>query len=312
MPSPGIGAGGFVGIALEVTPGTYLAPTKFVPILSENIDYKQATQWRRPIKASADMQGAVAGDSVVGGDIKIEALSDCVGYFLYCARTTPVKTGTAPYTYAFKPNALAIPSRTMSITIVRNGIIFGYVGCVVDNFEFTINNGQLEMNMAILGRDETVQSLPTATWGIATPFGAGMYSVQIPTASQVFDTDKFTFKVDDAAVANYRLKNTGQGAQFISYGERTVTLDVERDFMDRVEYDLYKVLTAQSLTIVASKGAGESITFAVPVGIKDTYAVNGLSGQGTLLRAQVKYNGVVDATGNAYTLTVVTPTENIV
>lgn len=311
MPSPGIGAGGFVGIALEVTPGIYVAPTKYVPVLSENLDYKQATQWRRPIRASADVQGAVAGDSVIGGDIKIEALSDCVPYFLYCARTTPVKSGLAPYTYVFKPNALAIPSRTMSITVIRNGVIFGYVGCVVSNFTFTINNGMLEMSMTILGRDETVQTLPVATWGIATPFGAGMYQVQIPTATQVFDTDKFTFKVEDGGVAEYRLKNTGTGAQFVRYGERSVSFDCERDFMDRVEYDLFKALTAQSVTLIASKGVNESITFVVPVGIKDTYEVNGLAGQGDLLRAAVKYNGTVDATGNTYTLTVVTPTESI-
>lgn len=309
--APGIGAGGFVGIALETVPGTYLAPLKFIPILSEKLLYKQETNWRRPIRQSADIAGPVAGDSSISGEISIEALSDCVPYFLYCARTTPVKTGTGPYIYTFKPNALAVPSRTMSITVIRNGMPFGYSGCVVDNFTFSIDGGLLKMDMSILGRDESAVALPTATWGISTPFGAGMYNIQIPTASQVFDTDKFSFKVDDAAAPAFRLKNTGTGAQFVTYGERSVELEVERDFEFRVEYDAFKALTASSVTLIATKGVSESISIAVPTAIKDTYEVEGLSGQGTLLRASVKYNGVVDATGNTYTLVVTTPTESI-
>jgi hypothetical protein len=43
----------------------------------------------------------------------------------------------------------------------------------------------------------------------------------------------------------------------------------------------------------------------MPAAIKDTYEV-GLSGQGDLIRASVAYNGVLDSTGNAYTITVKT------
>lgn len=308
----GIGAGGFLGVAIEVTPGTYVAPLKYIPILSENLKYTQETQWRRPIRQSADVQGGVAGDSKIEGSISMEALSDCIIYFLYAARTTPVKSGVGPWTYEFKPNALAIPGKTLSITVVRNGMPMGYTGCVVGDFTFSIDKGLLKMDMTILGRDEAAQSLPTASWGTSTPFGAGQYAVQIPTAAAVFDTDAFSFKVDDQASAEYRLKNTGRGAQFIKYGERSVELSVERDFETRADYDLYKALTAASVTLIASKGAGESVTFLVPATIKEAYDINGLSGQGDLLRASVKYNCVADATGNAYTLTVITPTENIV
>lgn len=306
----GIGAGGFIGIALETVPGTYVPPTKYIPILNESLKYKQDTQWRRPIRATADMQGGVAGNVNVEGDISMEALSDCVPYFLYCARTAPVKVGVGPYTYTFTPTALAIPSRTMSITIIRNGMPMGYTGCVVGNFAFSIDSGLLKFDCTILGRDEAAVSLPTAAWGISTPFGAGSYDVQIPTATSVFDTDKFEFKCDDGAVPEFRLRNTGRGAQFIRYGERAAELSVERDFEARTEYDLFKALTAQTITIAASKGAGESITFLLPVAIKDTYEINGLSGQGDLLRAAVKYNMAQGATAT-YTITVVTPTENI-
>jgi hypothetical protein len=146
----GTGAGGFLGVALETTSGTYVAPAKFVPIESESLTMTEDTQWRRPIRQSADIIGGVAGNQHVEGDISMEALEDCVLYFLYAARATAVKTGTTNLTYTFTPNANATPAKTMSITVVRNGQVFGYVGCVVSSFTFTIEDGLLKFNMTIL------------------------------------------------------------------------------------------------------------------------------------------------------------------
>lgn len=307
---PGIGAGGFVGIAHETVSGTYLAPVLYVPVMNESIGYVQDTIWRRPIRQSADVVGAVAGNARVEGDISMEAFENAVAYFMHVSRAGVTKTGTASpgFTYVFKGNSNAIPSRTMSITVIRNGIVFGYTGCVVSSFSFTIEDGLLMFNVSILGRDEATQSLPTATWttGIqATVFGAGFYSVEIPTATQVFDCDGFEFTVEDNAEAQYRLKNTGQGAQYINYGERNVNLSFDRDFENRTDYDAFKALTAQTVTVTASKGANNKITILVPVAIKDTYEV-GLGGQGELIRAAIAYQGVLNTTGEAYVLTVLT------
>jgi hypothetical protein len=309
---PGIGAGGFMGVAIETTPGTYLAPTKFVPIMNETLQYQQETIWRRPIRQSADIVGAVDGNVHVEGDISMEAFEDVVAVMLYAARTSVVKTGAGPnYVYTVTGTAAAIPVKTLSITVVRNGIVFAYTGCVLSSFTFTIEDGLLMFNTSILGRDEAVQSAPTATWvATQTPFGAGKYNIQIPTTTQVFDADGFEFQVDDNAEAQFRLKDTGRGAQFISYGERSITLSTERDFENRTEYDAFKALTAQSITLLASKGVNNSISLTIPAAIKDTYEL-GLSGQGDLIRASIAYNATLDATANAYTIVVKTQ-ENIV
>jgi hypothetical protein len=306
----GVGGGGYLGLALEVTPGTYVAPTKYVPIMDESLKFVQNTIWRRPIRQSVDIIGAVPGDAHIEGDVHMEAFEEVVPYFLYCARAGVVKSGSGNFTYVFTGNAAAASSRSLSLTVVRNGVVFGYVGCVVSSFVFEIVDGNLHFNPSILGLDEASQSLPTASWPTTeTPFGAGAYSIQIPTASQVFDTDKFTFTVDDNGAPQFRLKNTGRGAQFISYGERAVTLTVDRDFQDRNEYDAFKALTASSLTLVATKGVNNSIQLDLPTTLKSDYAV-GLSGEGDLLRGSVSYNGAIDGTGKAYQVTVKTQ-ENI-
>jgi len=308
----GIGAGGIVGVAFETTPGTYVAPTKFFPIRSEGLAWKQSTVWRRVIRGTVDVLGGVAGNGEFTGDIDMEFLEDVHMYFAYCSRCAITKTGTTNYTYDIvgaHSGAQATP-KTMSITIVRNGIVFGYTNCVVGAQEFSIDNGLLVCKYSIFGSDEAVQSSPTPTYTTTAPFGAGMYDVQIPTASTVLDADGFSLTIDDSGENQYRLRNTGRGPQFAKFGERNVSLKLERDFQNRTEYDAFKALTAQSITIVASKGANNSVTFLLPVAIKDTYEV-ALSGVGDLVRASVDYFGTHDAsTGASYKLTVKTQ-ENI-
>ena len=302
--SVGIGAGGLMGVALETTPGTYQAPTKFVPFESESLQWQQDTQWRRPIRQTADIVGGVPGNAHVEGDIELEALEDCILYFLYATRATVVKSGTTPnWIYTFTPNPNAVPTKTMSITVVRNGVVFGYVGCIVSSFTISIEDGMLKFKCSIVGLDEATQTVPTATWPTTTPFSAGMYSVQIPTATQVFDADTFEFQVEDNADPQYRLKSSGRGASFVAFGERNVTCNVERDFADRTEYDLFKSVTASSLTLLASKGVNNSVQIDMPATIRDTYEV-GLSGQGDLVRGSIAYQGVLDATGKSYQLTI--------
>jgi hypothetical protein len=304
---PGIGAQGFLGIALEVTSGTYVAPTLYVPIMSESLQYQQATNFRRPIRQSADIVGAVAGDAHIEGDISMEAFEDVVALFLCAARATKVKTGSTPnFVYAFTGNANAVAATTLSITVIRNGIVFAYTGCTVGSFNFTVDNGTLMFNASIVGRDEATQSAPTPTWPTTQiPYGAGTYSIEIPTGSAVLDTDTFTFSVEDNATPQYRLNSTTRGAQFVSFGERTVQLSVERDFETKAEFASFKALTNNTVTVSASKGANNSITLLVPVAIRDTYEV-GLSGQGDLIRAAVQFNGVLNTTGEAYKVTVKT------
>jgi hypothetical protein len=304
--SLGIGGGGQLGIAHEVTPGTFVAAAKFTPINSESLTQNEATVFRRPIRRSVGIVGAVAGNEHVSGDIEMEALEDVVTYFLYAARTSVVKSGATNFTYTFTPSATAIPARTLSITIERvTGQVFAYVGCVVGSFRFTINEGMLMFNVSIVGRSEASQSAPTPTFTTTTPFGAGMYSIEFPTATAVTDTDTFEFAVEDNAEPQFRLKSTGRGADFIKYGERNATLTAERDFLTRADYDAFKSITAQSVTLSATKGVNNSITILLPVAIKDTYEV-GLSSQGDLVRARISYQTIIDGSGNEYTITVKT------
>jgi hypothetical protein len=306
----GIGAAGILGVAREVTAGTYVAPEKYIPIRSEGIGFDQETVFTRPIRESADIINAVPGNVAVEGDIEFEVAHDFLPYFLYGMRGDVVKSGAGPdFVYTYEPNNAGQKSatlETLSITVVRNGITFGYVNCVVGTFGITVDNGILVATLGILASDESSESLPTAVWPTTVPFGAGQYAIEIPTASQVFDVDTFDFSVDDSPEHAYRLRDNGRGAQFTKFGERTTELTVERDFDSRADYDAYKALTAQEITIDAQTSAARGVNIVVYSAIKDSYEV-GLDGQGDLVRASITYQGIHDETaGVPFTLAVST------
>lgn len=295
-------SGAFPTVNTALSYGTYTAPTKYFPFNNESLKFDQATVWRRPIRQSVDVLGGVPGNVHINGDIEMEALEDVLIYFILASRVAATKTGTTDKVYTFDPTPNATPALSLSLTVIRNGIVFGYTGCVVSSFTFTPSDGLLMFNVSILGSDEAVQSMPTPSYPTTVPFGAGQYEINI-AGTQMFDTDTFEFVVNDNAEPQFRLKDTGRGAQYIKFGERECTISMERDFFNRTEYDAFKALTAQLIFIRAEKSATNYVQINAPVSVKNTYEV-GLSGQGDLVRASIEYMNVIDASGNSYTVEV--------
>ncbi len=295
---PEIQATGYMGLAFESVAGTYTAPTKFFPIRSESLQSRQATHWRRPIRAVNDVLGAVAGMTHAEGDIEMEVLEDVLPYFLYASRNTVVKSGSTPnFIYTTTPFHGALPTsgRSLSLTVVRNGVAFGYVGCIVGSMKFGMDGMLHIMTMSIHGRSEADQTVPSPTFSTVPPFGAGSYTVEIPVGSIITDADTFEFQIEDNASSEQRLQAT-IGAAYARFGERNLQLSVERDFISRADYDAFKALTAQAISILASKGANNSVKYSLPVAIKDTYDMGGLQAQGDLVRASIVYQLPYDPT----------------
>ncbi len=308
----GLAGCGFLGIALETVSGTYVAPTKFIPIRSESLNYMQDTVWRRPIAGTVDVTAAIPGNVHVEGDVELEVTPDVAVYFHHIMRGALVKTGAGPYVYTYTgvcgaTGANTASGKTASITVVRNGQVFGYVGCLVGQASYSVDSGALVATYSIVGNDEASQSVPTPTWPTSIPFGAGEIALEIPTGAQIFDTEGFDTTINDNAEPQYRMVTGAgaRGARFVKFGEREVTLSVDRDFDTRADYDAFKAYTAQSVTWKATKSASEDMTFLMGAAIKDSYEV-GLSGQADLVRASISYQGIRAASGNAYSMVIKT------
>lgn len=296
MPA-GIGAAGYIGVGIEVTPGTYVAPTKFIPVRSESLRVVKEINYTRPIiKTAVEPVHAVAGPSHVEGDVEWEIIEDCLPYFFHAGRYTVVKSGSAPdLVYTYTPAATAQEANeTLSITVIRNEQVFGYVGCVMGGYTISVDNGMLVGTMNMMGRDEDTESTPGATvFPETVPFGADTYTIEIPAASPITDAGSFSFEVDDSAEAQFRLGSLA--AQYIGYGERDVSAEIERDFIDKTQYDLFKALTAQSIHLRAAKAAARYVDILVHAGVMDSYE-SYLEGQGDIITAALSFTGKYDFT----------------
>lgn len=289
-------SGAFPTANTAYNPGVYTATgMKFVPITSEGLQMMEETVFRRPIRESADVIGAVPGNQHAEGDIDMEALEDCLPYFLAVARATCVKSGASPnFIYTYTPNARAVPLLTATIVVLRAGEVFAYTGCVVSMFKFGVQDGLLTFAVHIIARGESTQTSPVTSWATTAPFGAGTYTIEIPTGVTVTDADTFELTVEDNGEAQFRLKGTSRDAEFVKFGERDVTCTMGRDFTSKTDYDAFKAVTAQSISIGVSKGANNSIELEAPVTVKESYEVP-LSGQGDLVRGNITYRSMLGA-----------------
>jgi len=307
----GIGATGEMGLAIETTRGTFVVPTKWVPIRSESITTSQEINYRRNIRGIADGETPQKGNITYAGDIEFEAYPDILPYIFKAMRTSEAKTGSGdPYQYVYTTSSGALSGESLSLYVDRNGIRFGYSGVTVTGLAFTINDGILVGTASVSCLAEATQSDASATYSNNTPFYTGTFSVEIPQASAVTDMDNFSWSVDEGSSVNHRL-NGSQNPASVTLGERTVTCSMERDFDSRSELDNFMAATATSMNIICSySGGNRYLKLEMPVATMESYEVN-LGGQGDIIRASITYTGSYDSTAaGAYKATVKT-SENI-
>jgi hypothetical protein len=250
----GLGGGGIVGFAFETTMGTYAAPTIYVPIISESFRYTEDKYFSPQIRQQTIVSDVQQSYYHIEGDIVMEVDPNFLPYFLYASRHNITKTGAAaPFTYKFVPGSFAsagtaasgaVP-RTASITIVRNGVVFGYTGCVMGGYEFTLENGVDRVTWNVLGMAEATQTLPTATWNTPNLYGAAAHAIYVDTAgltptfaSASVDFNGITIRSNFNATAQNRIVRN-RGASYIAYGETEASYETELDFQSRTEYDNY-------------------------------------------------------------------------
>lgn len=325
MPA-GLGGGGKVGLAFETTMGTYVAPTIFVPILSESLIYREEKYYSEQIRQQTMVSDQKPGYYHVEGDIEMEVDPTNHPYWLYASRHTPSKTGAGPYVYEFVPStagsastaAGAATPKTLSITVVRNGVVFGYTGCVVGNFEYSIEDAVLRCTMTVLGLAEATQAAPSPSWSAPDLLGADAHRVYVAAAAAsptfgaaVTDFNGFTFRANHNAEAQNRIRADRQ-ASYISFGMTEAEIESELDFIDKVEYDNFKNSVKKAYKLESTNGGA---TFAAATsGILlqgnnvsyDTYDV-ALEGLSDLIMAGFTGRMIGITGGDAYEIHVKSP-----
>lgn len=322
MPA-GLGGGGKVGIAFETTMGTYVAPTVFVPILSESLRYTEEKYYSEQIRQQTIVSDQKPGYYHVEGDIELEVDTSNIVHWLYASRHTIAKTGAGPFEYKFTPSSAGSAStgagptvaKTLSITIVRNSVVFGYTGCVVGGFEFTVEDGILKATLNVFGLAEAVQSAPSPTWVAPLLFGADAHYVYLAAAAATptfgaVDTsfNGFTFRANYNPEAQNRIV-AARSASYISFGITEAEIESELDFLNRTDYDNFVNSVKRAIKMESLNGGA---TFAAATnGVRlqgnnvsyDAYDI-GLEGMGDLIMAGFTGRCIGIASGDAYQIEV--------
>lgn len=328
MPA-GIGGGGYVIVALEATNGTYVQPGTaadiYVPILDETFKYTSEPYFSPQLRQQTIVSDVKQGYYHVEGDIHMEVDPRFLPYFLYASRHNISKTGT---TYTFTPGSQGSTStaatgtvqRTMSVTISRNNVLFGYAGCTAGGYEFTIEDGVLKVTFNMLGlSDNTVSGTPAPAWVAPDLFGADASAISVaasgvtPTFSAAsVDYNGYTFRSEFGAEPQNRIRRD-RSASYISFGETVANLETELDFISRAEYDNY-VATTQRAVLMESINPGTGTFATATSGVQiqcnrmvwEDYDL-GLAGIGDLIMAGVNGRSIGIAGGDAYKIVVKSP-----
>lgn len=328
MPA-GLGGAGYVVVAFEAVMGTYIQPNaagvKFVPITEESLQYQEDKYYSPQIRQQTIESDVKQSFYSVAGDITMEADAAFLPYFLYASRHTPTKTGAAdPWTYKYVPSQAGSAStaagpttaKTLSITVVRNGVGFGYAGCVLGGYSFSVEDGILMFTANILGlSEETPASLGTPAWLSPELFGADTSSVYVAASAVAptfgaasTDFNGFEFSTSYNAEAQNRIRSDRK-ASYIAYGATEATYDTELDFIDKVEYDNFKAATTRAVKLESLRGgatfalATEGVQVQINRSAYDTYEV-GLGGMGDLIMAGVTGRALGIAGGDPYAIQV--------
>lgn len=306
-----VGGAGTLGVAPEVTFGTYVAPTKWIPIRSESLNLVEEKIWRTNIRGLAGRSGAVQGYTHIEGEITFEVTPDSLIYFLYAMRTTPSRTGAGPYEYTFVPahvakttTAAGVTNRkTLSILVNRGSNPRGYVGCAVGSLNLTVDNGLMMATVSVVGSDVATQSAGSPTWSTGEPLGPGDITLEVPTATPRADADTFNFTINDNLTFANRL-NGQRKAAYNNWGERETAWSYEFDYDTQADYDAFIAQTIRSITLKGILSGTEDITVTTLTTASESHVTN-LSSLGDVNRAVVEAHAF-HSTVNEYSVVVKT------
>ena len=166
-----------IGLAPEVTYGTYVAPTRFLPFDSEDlklsIERDEMTGSLGELTTTLRSDRWLAGKRNVSGSINLKVMTRGFGMlFQHMLGTAVITTpGGATTTREHTHTLGSLFARMLTVQVGRpsvDGVVrpFSYLGCKVESWELSNSiSGFLELGLTINGRDETTaQALAAASY----------------------------------------------------------------------------------------------------------------------------------------------------
>lgn len=260
-----------IGMAAEVTYGTYVAPTRFYEFTSESLKYNISRIQSAGLRAGRRTQHRwKPGVQSVTGDINMELAPQDLGLILeHILGDVSSTTGADPYTHTWQGLA-DIDDRSMTIQVGRpdeGGTIrpFSYLGCKFTQLQIGANVDEFATTtVGVYGREETTaEALEVATYDTELePFVFTEGSLTV--ASTEICVVSFDFTLDLAlATDRHRIcatANAGKPKKALVNGMAEISGSFTADFEDLTAYNRYINGTEAELELVFNAGADKQLT----------------------------------------------------
>lgn len=237
----GLGALGYVGFGVESVEGTYVAPTKFLPVSAFSFDDSNDFNVPDQIRHSRDKFIAMAAPYVVSGSMDMELIPVDVTSLLKSAFAATVVSsayGGGGYQHVFTPGS-AIPTYTFESS-ASDVLVMRYSGVRVNTIEIKAAFGEIvTAAFGLEGVNRAKQGGITApSYTNVTPFNFAGVDIKVASGTLLATVKDFTFGVNNNIGRIGTLRKTRSWKR-LELGMREVTLALTIDFTDTSEYDRF-------------------------------------------------------------------------
>lgn len=236
-----LGALGYVGYGVEVTEGTAVAPTKWLPVSSFSFEDSNDFIVPDQIRHSRDKFIAMAAPYAVSGSMEMELIPLDVAHLLKSAFAATISTSSyagGGYQHVYTPGSaeptLSFEGSAADILVMR------YAGVRVNTLEIKSAYGEIvTASFGLEGLSRAKQGGPGApTYTVAAPFHFSGTDIKVASGTLLTTVKDFTFGINNNLERIGTLRKTRSWKR-MALGMREVTLALTLDFTDTSEYDRF-------------------------------------------------------------------------
>jgi len=262
-----------LGVKAETTWGTFVAPTRFYPLISESLTEEIDRLESEGIIAGQRVLRSeqwAAGNVDVGGDIQTELYQQGMGALLKACFGAVDTTGAGPYTHTFTPGDLT--DDHLSVQVGKPDVAgtvqpFSFYGMKVTDWELSIEAGGLVMlTTSLVGKQlATSDALATASYGTgaATPFTFKHATASV--AGGAANVKKLTIKGSNGLDTDRRFIGSEYRAEPLEADLREYGGTVDLEFESLTQYNRFRNANEVALVSTISAGASASLTTTMNV-----------------------------------------------
>lgn len=262
-----------LGVKAETTWGTFVAPTRFYPLISESLTEEIDRLESEGIIAGQRVLRSeqwAAGNVDVGGDIQTELYQQGMGALLKACFGAVATTGAGPYTHTFTPGDLT--DDHLSVQVGKPDVAgtvqpFSFYGMKATDWELSIEAGGLVMlTTSLVGKQlATSDALATASYGTgaATPFTFKHATASV--AGGAANVKKLTIKGSNGLDTDRRFIGSEYRAEPLEADLREYGGTVDLEFESLTQYNRFRNANEVALVSTISAGASASLTTTMNV-----------------------------------------------